>query len=608
MIARRKRWMRTLDAVLAAAVTTAIVSVGILDKLEYGASDRLYQKLGMKSPDILVIDMDAATLSQLGPIPTWIRREMANAIDRLNNTDPDMRPAVIGIDWIFSGNNQNDPETDARLAEVAGQYGNVVVASEADMNNADSRNAETEAWAWDASFPALTAATDTGHINGPDDPDGIIRHDFLYVDVEDRGRLYSFARVIYEKWCQANGETANLPPTTNEDGIFYIPFSAKTYRQGITFSDLLDGKVPPETYHDKIVLIGVCAVGMGDDFVTSLDHAHPMYGIDIHANVIQAFQEGFFPHEASNALQMVLLFLICMAAEFFFLDRKMRHMGMVWVGICLGWLVICKIAYLCGVVLHVLWVPLSVSVLFVGSVAFNYIRSQAEKKRILDTFVRYVDPAILGQLLEKGEDALDTNGQMCEIAVLFVDIRGFTSMSEKLPPQDIVEILNRYLTLTTECIHRYHGTLDKFVGDCTMAFWNAPLPQEQPVFLACQAALDMLDGAKRLGGEIRARYGHDISFGIGIHWGSAVVGNVGSPVRMDYTAIGDTVNTAARLEENAHGGKILISRAVADALGDCANATSLGDTIKLKGKGDSFEILELRTLTKQAEGGCSSIG
>ena len=169
-------------------------------------------------------------------------------------------------------------------------------------------------------------------------------------------------------------------------------------------------------------------------------------------------------------------------------------------------------------------------------------------------------------------------------------------MSESLPPTTVVAILNRYLTLTTDCIRRHHGTLDKFVGDCTMAFWNAPLEQDKPVHLACRAAIEMRNGSERLKEELRAEYGHEISFGIGIHWGNAVVGNIGTTFRMDYTAIGDTVNTAARLEANAPGGTILISRAVADILGADADITSLGDSIKLKGKSAGFEVLRLNAL------------
>ena len=149
-------------------------------------------------------------------------------------------------------------------------------------------------------------------------------------------------------------------------------------------------------------------------------------------------------------------------------------------------------------------------------------------------------------------------------------------------------------------IIRNHGTLDKFVGDCTMAVWNAPIEQEDPVYFACRAALDMIEGSKALSDELMERFGQSVDFGIGINWGPAVVGNIGAPKRMDYTAIGDTVNTASRLEANAEGGTILISRAVADALGDRAKTISLGSSIKLKGKSEGFEILRLLELNEES--------
>ena len=135
--------------------------------------------------------------------------------------------------------------------------------------------------------------------------------------------------------------------------------------------------------------------------------------------------------------------------------------------------------------------------------------------------------------------------------------------------------------------------MDKFVGDCTMAFWNAPLPQEDYVMLACRAAAAMAEGAKPLEELLQKEYGKTVSFGIGVHVGPAVVGNIGAPMRMDYTAIGDTVNTAARLEANAPAGKIYISRAVADALADRIQATPLKELPQLKGKAAGFEILTL---------------
>lgn len=256
-----------------------------------------------------------------------------------------------------------------------------------------------------------------------------------------------------------------------------------------------------------------------------------------------------------------------------------------------------------GVLRHGIWqidlpdgtlqLPVCITAFYVGAVAVNYVRASLEKRHISKTFKRYVAPEIVSELLKEGTDPLGLGGKLLDIAVLFVDIRGFTTMSEVLTPQEVVSILNRYLSLTTDCIMKNKGTLDKFVGDCTMAIWNAPIAQDDYVMKACQAALDMVEGSKALSQELMDKFGRTVSFGIGVHCGSAVVGNIGAEMRMDFTAIGDTVNTSARLEANAPAGKIYISREVVDRLGDRIRTTSLGDGISLKGKAQKFEIFLL---------------
>lgn len=161
----------------------------------------------------------------------------------------------------------------------------------------------------------------------------------------------------------------------------------------------------------------------------------------------------------------------------------MKWAAIMWAALCGGWVVLCLGAYQTGMVLHVLWVPAGVTILFAGCLAANYAQAALERQRVTRTFQRYVAPEIVSELMGSGSDALKLGGKKCDIAVLFVDIRGFTTMSEALEPERVVEILNQYLTLTTKCVMDNHGTLDKFVGDCTMAFWNAPLPQEDYVML-----------------------------------------------------------------------------------------------------------------------------
>ena len=474
---------------------TAVAASGVLHAAENTVSDALYQRPHAPDGEIVVIGMDQYALEMLGPLP-WPRSYMADVVSFLN-ADPDNAPAVIGLDVLYIGES-GDPDADAALAAAAEMGGNVVVAGAATFGSELVTEGETfymddmAVLAWEAPYEELAAVAEVAHINAMADADGIIRHNLLPIETPD-GTVYSFARVVYEKYAEAVGEEATPMPETDEKGFFYLPYTATPggYDHGISFADVYFGEADPAYFADKIVLIGPYAAGMQDEYRTSIDHAAPMYGVEIQANQIDAYRSGFIPKEASLSFQMCLLFVWCVALFMGLRDKKVGQSLVVWLGCCAGWVALCAYAYHFGWVLHVLCFPLMATIIFVGSVAVNYIRAAREKRRITATFGRYVDPAVLKELLVQGGAAEQLGGKMFEIAVLFVDIRGFTTMSEALDPPTVVEIINRYLTLTTQCIMRYRGTLDKFVGDCTMAFWNAPLPQEDAVYLACCAALDI---------------------------------------------------------------------------------------------------------------------
>ena len=356
------------------------------------------------------------------------------------------------------------------------------------------------------------------------------------------------------------------------------------------------GKVPADYFAGKIVLIGPYAAGLQDSYLTAADHAAPMYGMEFQANAIQALLWEDYRREVPDGIQLTALFFLLLLALAGFWKRKVRLSTGLWLLLCAGAVGFCRLMYDRGLVLHLLWIPLGVTALYVGCIAFNYMQASLEKRRITNTFERYVAPEIVREILREGTSGLELGGKLTRIAVLFVDVRGFTPMSERLKPTQVVEILNCYLSLISDCILKNGGTLDKFVGDAAMAFWGAPLPQEDYVMHALKAAADMAEGSRALSQELLKRYGRTVSFGIGVHVGEAVVGNIGSAKRMDYTAIGDTVNTAARLEANAPAGTIYISRAVADEAGERIRTTSLGDTVKLKGKKEGFEVLCLEEI------------
>ena len=288
-----------LSLVMIAALFTAVAGFGLLDSPDGAVSDALYQRPTASDGEIVVIGMDQRALDALGPMP-WPRSYMADAINYLN-ADPEQAPAVIGIDVLYVGESA-DPDGDAALADAAGLGGNVVTAAAATFGSglvegSDGFYMDTRAvLAWDEPFDALAAVTDTGHINAMADGDGIIRHALLYVDTPAGERVNSFARTVYERYAAYHGlDVTPLPETA--DGFFYLPYSAAPggYYDGVSFLDVLDGAVDPAYFAGKIVLIGPYAAGLQDEYRTAIDHAAPMYGVEIQANQIDAYRSGSLP-------------------------------------------------------------------------------------------------------------------------------------------------------------------------------------------------------------------------------------------------------------------------------------------------------------------------
>lgn len=603
---KNKTLNKIFYSLLAAAAVTLVIAVwGVLGRIDLWVQDAWFQSPRALDGQIIVIGIDDKSLEELGPYGNWDRNVMASALEKLAE-DPANKPAVVAIDTLYTG--ESDPEADARLAKAADKLGNVVVASLANIGskvvteNGHTYFDKNAVLAFDEPYDALKKVTTQGHINSMYDTDGIMRHAMLYVKPDKDTIVYSMAYRVAQLYCKSLGETAYEPPTSSR-GFFYVSYSAMPggYYDGYSFSDLVNGEMDPEDYAGKIVFIGPYAVGLQDAYFTPMDHAAQMYGVEYQANVVEAILARDYKKEVSNVPQAIILFVICFAAFFIFQKLNIKKSAPIAIALIALWIGLSFAAYNIkigdqGHVLHPLWIPAGVLVLYVASIVIHYVRSALEKQRVTRTFERYVAPEIVSEILKEGTESLSLGGKTCDIAVLFVDVRGFTTMSERLDPEKVVFILNKYLTMASDCVEKNKGTLDKFVGDAMMAFWGAPLPQEDAVLNAVKTAMGIVEGAKRVSDELKAEIGEELRVGVGVNYGPAVVGNMGAEKHMDYTAIGDTVNTAARLEANAPGGKVYISRAVADALGDRITYTSLGDTIKLKGKADGFEVLELTSI------------
>ncbi len=596
---KRREKVRFFISLGVAILITLASWTGWMDSTDYAMADTLYQSADHYDENILVIGIDSYALEELGAWP-WTRDMTADLLYMING-DPDNMPAAIGVDILFVS--ENDPWADAYLVDAA-SAGNVVMAGGVDFTTSLAEEDgkyymdEFSIASYNFPFDALREVTTLGHSNAMLDSDGILRHHLWSVPSEDGGEVLSLPYQLYAMYCENQGIEASFDPDRSERGFWWVDYGAEpgayyTY----SAADILYGDFDSELLKDAIVLIGPYDAGLSDDYLTAVDHAYSMFGVEYMANVTSAMIRGANKIEIPVWVQQVAIFAFVFCCVMVFTHGAMRWTWLLAIGL-IAFSIFANVAIYqhLDIVLMPLWPVVGVGFGWIVSVAEHYSVAKLEQRRIANTFQHYVDPQIMKELLKGGEEALYLGGRTVDIAVLFVDIRGFTTMSEKLEPEKVVEILNEYLTLTSQCIKKTHGTLDKFVGDCTMAFWGAPLPCDEPIYKACVAAMAMVEGAKPLEERLFQLYGHHVSFGVGVNYGPAVVGNIGAVDRMDYTAIGDTVNTSARLEANAPAGKVYISRIVADALGDRATTTSLGGTVRLKGKEEGFEILTLDSL------------
>ncbi len=621
MTEEKKKNIRSIMAIAAlAAFLVLLAGMGVLKRLDLTVCDLLYQRGEAFDGEIVLVGIDKKALEEFGPYNEWNREIMARLLEALNKSE-DCHPAVIGIDVLYAG--ESEEEADTFLARAAAQYGNVVSACAAEFEHQwvwqedGSYTSDSFAiTAFEEPYLALNDVSAKGHINMMLDQDGFLRHHLLEITLPDGEKVPSFALRIAEKYKEVTRQESIKRPSTNHRGFWYLPFCGRpgALDESISVADVISGRVSAEHFSGKIVLIGPYTAGLQDGYLTAIDHAAPMYGVEYHANAIQALLWERYKTEAKDNMQLLLLYAVLVCAGISFWRFSVRSSSLLWAGLCGGWPVLCFFVYQAGVILHVLWIPVGVTVLYAGSLIYHYLCEAWRRRQVIQTFQKYVAPEIVEELLKKGIDALKPGGEAKEVAVLFVDIRGFTTLSERLDAGEVAEILNQCLPLFAQCIMDHGGTLDKFIGDAAMAFWNAPLPREDYVMDALKAAMDMAAGAEGLSDRLRERFpklaneeGRILSFGIGIHMGKAVVGNVGSPKRMDYTVIGDTVNTTSRIEsetgkrlregteDGARGSVIYISREVADALEGRIEATSLGP-IALKGKAASVEILRVEKL------------
>ncbi len=581
--------IRNLAAAMVVSLTVFLAAfLQWFPHAELTLQDAVYQREEAINPNIKIIAIDERTLSVLGQFETWTREPYARLIELLNGSG--FPPQVIGLDVLLV--NEKGAE-DELLVEVCRQYDNIVLAENIVFTTAVK---ETEGRRVvdtlhidmvEVPFKELSSLVQTGYANTIlDNRDGAVRYTLL----EREGHVSFAAQIAYMAG-------ADRPESVDGAGGIYIDYTAGANKyETLSMIDVLEGRIPPQAFAGSIVLIGAEAAGMGDYY--PIPGGEWMYGVEIHANIIQGLMENRLlvaANRANNAL-------ICAAAAFIltilcsYVPLWAVFVLLTTVGV--GHFFIALRMSENGIIVNLIALPIALALILLWSIIGRYAAELLQKQKIMRAFRKYVAPQVVEEIAHNHNYQLKLGGEKRHIAVLFVDIRGFTPMSEILEPEQVVEVLNEYLSLVTSAVFRYGGTLDKFIGDAAMAVFNAPFDSEDYVFKAVCAARDIAAGSEQIARHFMERFGRVVSYGIGVNCGDAVVGNIGSEFRMDYTAIGDAVNTAARLESNAKPGEILISQQVYDAVGARVEVTPLG-VIPLKGKSQGVNVYVLDAIKER---------
>jgi adenylate cyclase len=458
-------------------------------------------------------------------------------------------------------------------------------------------------------LPELNAAARAGgHINSRPDRDGtlrwaplVLRYQGLFFPAADvqAARLYlgepAFALHTSRYGIVGLQLGERLIPT-DEYGRALIhyrggPKSFPTY----SVADILAGRIEAAQLHDRIVLVGATAQGLGDMRVTPVSGVFP--GVEIRANVIQNLLDNdFILRPAWMFVFDVAVMLVLGGLLALLLPRLgLRASALLTLALAAGYLVLAVVEFRVQLVwLNVVYPALLLLLLFVSMTLVHYFSAERERRQIKGAFQHYVPAAVVDQILRHPE-RLGLGGEKRELSVLFCDIRGFTTIAESLPPETLVPLLNDYLTRMTEQVFRHDGLLDKYIGDAILAVYGAPLPQPEHARRACRTAVDMVRAARGLQARWRELGLAPLDLGIGINSGPMVVGNMGARNRFDYTVIGDAVNLGSRIEalNKQYGTRILVSEFTWQQVRDEFPHAREIDVAAVRGRQEPVRLYEL---------------
>jgi adenylate cyclase len=593
---------------------------------DYRFKQRYYGKAEQDSREsVIIADIDSRSSQKLGKYYEWPRSYFARTVDALSGYGA----SLIAFDILFDRSSFKDQ--DSILTYSVAAAGNVITGYNFDFEDrdtfiyADSLDGKLNnafSVAGDENFGVdefeiinvgsegiLKSSSANGFLGIDSDDDGVIRKVQLFKKYKNRyyasfaftmsmkilnvdpatvklknGKAISFVR-------GTDGQEVNIPLDETNSMIIHYKGPWRTYRT-VSFYDVMEKRIGKKTFKDKPVIIGSSLRGLMDLRATPIQKHFP--GVEVQANIVGTILDGDFIRKAGKSTTLIIMLLTILATAGLILTR---------LNILVSTVIIALIGYVYFGLTGKLFAdnnfvmdtsrPLfAMFFAFLTTYALNYYKENKAKKFIRATLGKYV-PEIVSKEILKNPGRFKLGGEKKEITMMFSDIRSFTSYSEKVDPKELVSFLNIYLSRMTGVIKKNKGTLDKYMGDAVICFFGAPLDVDHP-YLACKTALETMEELKKLKSELQSETFKSIDIGIGFNTDTVTVGNIGSDDLFDYTAIGDGMNLASRLEglNKYYGTNILTSGTTYNYVKDRFVFRELDD-VSVKGKDKSVKMYEL---------------
>lgn len=609
-----------------------IFSPGILRSFDDRMRDAyfLYRGEMPNGGSVVIVDIDEASLRALGQWP-WSRDKLSKIIENLTSAGV----AVIGIDAVFAEEDCTSPSLIAKklnlkenLQDYDLQFANTLANSPVILGygfdlvdeDGDKRAPKIPAIlieknkkedfaikALGATLniePIQNAGYSSGFFNVIPDSSGMIRSVPLVISFDDVlypslaleiARVVSGEKKIFINYDELGIENISIGQTVIPTDV--IGGITVNYRGGfknfkyLSAKDIYDGEFNADEVEGKIVLIGTSAIGLYDLRTTPFDSAFA--GVEVHANAIDNILSGDFIYKPSYADGVTVILVVFSSFLIVFSVTSMNFYGKILTFFAASFLYVWGSYYALfheGIILNILFPLAAISLAFVTTLAFDYFYSIKSERAIRAKFASKVSKSVMDDIL-KNTNGNELSIKNKEVTIFFSDIRGFTSISEKLGAKELIALLNRYMQPMSEIIIKNQGTIDKFIGDAVMAYWNAPLDTQNHADLAVKSALEQFEALKILNSQLEKENLPQISIGIGINTGEVIVGEMGCEIRSDYTVIGDAINLGSRLESlcKFYGSNLNISNFTKERLKEKYMFRFL-DLVRVKGKNEPVEI------------------